>query len=291
MAHRDYARANPHRTVILVYIRYSHLGTSVYTQPSSQLLSPPETSPISVRLHTIDHHNPTPVQLMSFEAPPGSIHLPHVDEGQAEHETPTTGDSSTQIKPIRLAVACNQCRKRKVRCDAQQPSCRNCSVRGDVCETSDPRKPGNFPAVRRRATRCCQKGRAEVGKCLSPARRSLNTLTPAAVSSINSVLNPTGPSPDTSVDHTSPSARRNSRSSAIPGSSESPATSSWRTTQSERLGEDHFSWQSRAYQDCAEDQGQDVVQEHDASEQEAILTPGETVTTDEATNNKTKVSV
>lgn len=228
---------------------------------------------------------------MSFEAHPESIPLPHENGGHTEHETPTTGGASTQIKPIRLALACNQCRKRKVRCDAQQPSCRNCSVRGDVCETSDPRKPGNYPAVRRRATRCCQKGRGEVGKCLSPARRSLNTLTPAAVSSINSVLNPTGPSPDTSVDHTSPGARRNSRSSAIPGSSGSPATSSWRTTQSEKLGEDHFSWQSRAYQDCAEDQGQDVVQEHDAPEQETILTPDETVTTDDGTNNKTKVSV
>jgi hypothetical protein len=55
-------------------------------------------------------------------------------------------------KQIRLSLACNPCRKRKVRCDARQPKCRNCSLRGDVCETSDLRKPGKTPGVRRRAT-------------------------------------------------------------------------------------------------------------------------------------------
>ncbi|KAH6661820.1 fungal-specific transcription factor domain-containing protein [Plectosphaerella plurivora] len=55
-------------------------------------------------------------------------------------------------KQIRLSLACNPCRKRKVRCDARQPKCRNCSLRGDICETSDLRKPGKTPGVRRRAT-------------------------------------------------------------------------------------------------------------------------------------------
>ncbi|KAF4974423.1 hypothetical protein FZEAL_8666 [Fusarium zealandicum] len=48
----------------------------------------------------------------------------------------------------RLSLACNQCRKRKVRCDATTPKCKNCVSRGDECETSDPRRP-NAPAVRR----------------------------------------------------------------------------------------------------------------------------------------------
>lgn len=242
--------------------------------------------------------------LMSYENHPGSNPLSHeTGSSHAEHEPPTpgvVGASTIQTKPIRLALACNQCRKRKVRCDAQYPSCRNCIVRGDVCETSDPRKPGNFPAVRRRATstRCCP-GKArggEVEKTPSPARRSLSAVPPVAiagaVNSINSVLNPTGPSPDTLVDHTPASGRRSSRSSAVPvAPSVSPATSSWRTTQSERLGEDHFSWQSRAYQVCAEAQGQDVVQEHDSVEQVTAVTPDEgAVHTDDSTNNRTKVS-
>ncbi|KAH6693754.1 fungal-specific transcription factor domain-containing protein [Plectosphaerella plurivora] len=54
-------------------------------------------------------------------------------------------------KPLRLSLACNQCRKRKVRCDARQPKCRNCTLRDEHCETSDPRRPGTAPAVRRRA--------------------------------------------------------------------------------------------------------------------------------------------
>jgi hypothetical protein len=56
-------------------------------------------------------------------------------------------------KPTRLSLACNPCRKRKVRCDARLPKCRNCTVRGDVCETSDLRRPGAPSAPRKRATR------------------------------------------------------------------------------------------------------------------------------------------
>lgn len=44
-------------------------------------------------------------------------------------------------KRIRLSLACTACRKRKVRCDAETPKCRNCRLRGDVCQTTDPRKP------------------------------------------------------------------------------------------------------------------------------------------------------
>ncbi|KAK8116751.1 uncharacterized protein PG998_005032 [Apiospora kogelbergensis] len=44
-------------------------------------------------------------------------------------------------KRIRLSLACTTCRKRKVRCDADTPKCRNCRIRGDVCQTTDPRKP------------------------------------------------------------------------------------------------------------------------------------------------------
>ena len=58
--------------------------------------------------------------------------------------------SNTHRKPGRLSLACNQCRKRKVRCDASQPKCRNCTFRGENCETSDPKRLRAAPVVRRR---------------------------------------------------------------------------------------------------------------------------------------------
>lgn len=74
------------------------------------------------------------------------------------------------------------------------------------------------------------------------------------------------------------------------GSSASPATPSWRTTQSDRLGEDHFSWQSRAYQEEADAaQGQEIVREHDAVELARVVTPEEDVNTDDNTNDRAKV--
>ncbi|KAI0485015.1 fungal-specific transcription factor domain-containing protein [Xylariaceae sp. FL0804] len=68
----------------------------------------------------------------------------------------STVDQSLQTQPapkrIRLSLACNQCRRRKVRCDAETPKCRNCWLRGDMCETTDPRKP-DTAAVRKWATK------------------------------------------------------------------------------------------------------------------------------------------
>ncbi|ETS73250.1 hypothetical protein PFICI_14855 [Pestalotiopsis fici W106-1] len=51
-------------------------------------------------------------------------------------------------KRIRLSLACNQCRKRKVRCDTTLPKCRNCILRNEHCETTDPRNPGKGPSLR-----------------------------------------------------------------------------------------------------------------------------------------------
>ena len=53
-------------------------------------------------------------------------------------------------KRQRLSTACNQCRKRKVRCDEEQPQCRNCTIRGDTCITTDPNEPSR-EVTRRRA--------------------------------------------------------------------------------------------------------------------------------------------
>ncbi|KAJ0331793.1 hypothetical protein COL5a_002462 [Colletotrichum fioriniae] len=59
---------------------------------------------------------------------------------------------SSHPKRIRLSLACNQCRKRKVRCDAQTPKCHNCILRGDDCQTTNPRNP-NQHAVRKWAAK------------------------------------------------------------------------------------------------------------------------------------------
>ncbi|KAK8112891.1 fungal-specific transcription factor domain-containing protein [Apiospora sp. TS-2023a] len=56
-------------------------------------------------------------------------------------QEPPPDPSQPTPKRIRLSLACTACRKRKVRCDAETPKCRNCRLRGDVCQTTDPRKP------------------------------------------------------------------------------------------------------------------------------------------------------
>ena len=49
--------------------------------------------------------------------------------------------SPKKPKRVRLSLACNQCRKRKVKCDAEMPQCKNCRIRGLECLTTDPRNP------------------------------------------------------------------------------------------------------------------------------------------------------
>lgn len=61
--------------------------------------------------------------------------------------------ASAPPKRIRLSIACDQCRKRKVKCDTETPKCRNCWLRDEVCETTDPRCPDGGTTVRRWATK------------------------------------------------------------------------------------------------------------------------------------------
>ncbi|PYI31547.1 hypothetical protein BP00DRAFT_425477 [Aspergillus indologenus CBS 114.80] len=51
-------------------------------------------------------------------------------------------DKPPPSKRPRLSMACNICRQRKVKCDAEYPKCRNCRVRNQVCVTTDPQRPG-----------------------------------------------------------------------------------------------------------------------------------------------------
>ena len=65
-----------------------------------------------------------------------------------DSESQSLSPRPPRSKRGRLSLACTQCRKRKVRCDATTPKCRNCVLRGDECQTFDPRRP-NGPAVRK----------------------------------------------------------------------------------------------------------------------------------------------
>ncbi|KAM0495821.1 hypothetical protein ACHAP8_007728 [Fusarium lateritium] len=56
-------------------------------------------------------------------------------------ESQSVSPRPPRSKRGRLSLACTQCRKRKVRCDATTPKCRNCVLRGDECTTFDPRRP------------------------------------------------------------------------------------------------------------------------------------------------------
>jgi len=44
-------------------------------------------------------------------------------------------------KKVRLSLACDECRRRKVKCDTDYPTCRNCRQRKDTCITTDPKHP------------------------------------------------------------------------------------------------------------------------------------------------------
>jgi hypothetical protein len=65
-----------------------------------------------------------------------------------ENTSPTSMTVRGQ-KRLRVSFACNQCRKRKVRCDESQPRCGNCVARGDECVTLDPNDPTREVSRRR----------------------------------------------------------------------------------------------------------------------------------------------
>ena len=76
-----------------------------------------------------------------------------------EDARPDTSQTATHCRSLqryppyskrqRLSTACNECRKRKVRCDEGQPQCRNCTLKGRYCVTTDPHEPSREVARRR----------------------------------------------------------------------------------------------------------------------------------------------
>lgn len=69
-------------------------------------------------------------------------------------------------KQPRLATACNWCRSHKLKCDAEQPSCRNCHSRGLECVTTNLRRPGQ---IGRRQKPLGRRGRRTIQQQPSPS--------------------------------------------------------------------------------------------------------------------------
>ncbi|KAI9689591.1 MAG: hypothetical protein M1822_010243 [Bathelium mastoideum] len=59
------------------------------------------------------------------------------------------GTTQSPAKTKRLSRACNLCRNRKVRCDEQQPSCKNCELANVPCVTTHPKDAGRAAARKR----------------------------------------------------------------------------------------------------------------------------------------------
>lgn len=70
---------------------------------------------------------------MVEESKPKSIHVPLASSGEALPQWP-------RQKP---GVACEECRRRKLRCDRRRPQCGNCQSAGVACQvtTRSPRGP------------------------------------------------------------------------------------------------------------------------------------------------------
>jgi hypothetical protein len=69
-----------------------------------------------------------------------------------QYRTPESGKSQVaRSKRPRISNACNQCRKRKVRCDETPTGCRNCHERNEECITSTPRSQDAI-VIRRRTS-------------------------------------------------------------------------------------------------------------------------------------------
>jgi hypothetical protein len=172
-------------------------------------------------------------------------------------------------KPMRLALACNQCRKRKVRCNAKQPKCSNCEQRGDICEARDPRKSGQISNARRRVAKVSTP--PTVGTEARPRQESI------AASPLPSVrMSPSGqagpPSMPSGVPSGVPTARQ-----VISPSGQRPQHRAWT--------KDHISWLTRAYHQTSgeaadEDTSRQVHVDGESMDQNSAFSPDVVMTKD-----------
>jgi hypothetical protein len=200
-------------------------------------------------------------------------------EGTEAEESMTTPVPSHR-KPDRLSVACKQCRKRKVRCDAQQPKCKNCRVRNEVCETSDLRRPGKGPAVRRRAARSTgsrsQYDQQDPASPVTPSPRS-NKSGPHS-EGLGSFQNTGTNHSQGEVESPTELASSELNTQSFHDTPSFSATS--KQIRSRRPVKNHISWLTRGYQVSVAAQVQETGSEHAEQEASSEVTPDVVVNTD-----------
>lgn len=127
----------------------------------------------------------------------------NLDASRARNPANSDSDGAPQSysphsKRQRLSTACNQCRKRKVRCDEEQPRCRNCALRGDTCVTTDPKVPSR-EVTRRRARNIPRSLDENLQNRASPSHHSSFVSTPGPPSNANRLVDFGLSSPKSSV--------------------------------------------------------------------------------------------
>jgi hypothetical protein len=168
-------------------------------------------------------------------------------------------------KPMRLALACNQCRKRKVRCDARQPKCTNCEQRGEICEARNPKKASQITDARQRGAKVSTP--PSFGTQGRPRQASIPASPPHSVR-----LSPCAQSD------------RHSIASAMPRTKQvnSPTT---QRPQHRPWTKDHISWLTRAYHQTSgeagkEDTSHQLNVDGDSTDQNSAFSPDVVMTKD-----------
>lgn len=200
-------------------------------------------------------------------------------EGTEAEESMTTPVPSHR-KPDRLSVACKQCRKRKVRCDAQQPKCKNCRVRNEVCETSDLRRPGKGPAVRRRAARSTgSRSQYDQQDPASPVVPSPRSNKSGPHSEDLSYFQNTGTN-HSQGDIESPTELASSNVTAQSFHDVPSFSATSKQSRPSRPAKKHISWLTRGYQASAAAQVQETGSEQAEQDSSSEVTPDVVVNTD-----------
>lgn len=241
-------------------------------------MSLPATYPVRFRT---ERSIPSPLgglnaTMNSAHSDPGG--LPSPTEAKS-----ATGPPASHRKPDRLAVACKQCRRRKVRCDAELPRCRNCASRDEVCETSDLRRPGKGSTIRRRASKYKQSQTPSVGTgAASPPQSAISSSAAGFAHSPDastyysyghqgSIQN--GFEPHSQV-RPKPGAASDASTTSRPRSS---GTSKSKSHDREQT---NISWLTRGYQASVAAQAQEVGEDPDESKPSSKVTPDFVVNTD-----------
>ncbi|KAF5362709.1 hypothetical protein D9758_011728 [Tetrapyrgos nigripes] len=125
--------------------------------------SPSHENSVNYHLSAEHHHPPIPPQLPpnfhsmdeQYQDPSDGIQPSNAQTARESSRSAENSHSSNSRKGItNVVIACRQCRKRKIRCDSNKPSCLKCLRRSDECEYDafpKRRGPDKRPGTRQRA--------------------------------------------------------------------------------------------------------------------------------------------